>query len=362
MHKRRLPHNPDYNEGTQGMGRKIAVLGSGAIGSSVGADLTRAELDVTIFDQWPEHVESMKTSGLHIQMMDGDLKIQVRAAHLCELASMKEEFDIIFLVVKSYDTRWMTELIKPYLKSDGVLVGVQNSMNNEAIASIVGPERTVGCVVELSAEIYTPGLVQRNTTRKGSWFSVGEIDGSITPRIEEIRNIMSNVGVTEITTNISGAKWTKLISNVMTMGPKGILGYKNDEAHEFPGLLDIQVNLGKESMTVGTELGYNIEPIFGLDADDFAGSDDQVLITTLKTLTAHVGIRARTAPIQDFLKGRKTEMDYINGLVSIRGREVGVPTPYNDAISEISRKINNGELKMDRSNYTLLKEMISNTT
>ncbi|MBT4052417.1 MAG: hypothetical protein HOE73_04930 [Bacteroidetes Order II. Incertae sedis bacterium] len=256
----------------------------------------------------------------------------------------------------------MTELIKPYLKSDGVFVGVQNSMNNEAIASIVGPERTVGCVVELSAEIYTPGLVQRNTTRKGSWFSVGELDGLITPRIEEIRNIMSNVGVTEITTNISGAKWTKLISNVMAMGPKGILGYKNDEAHEFPGLLDIQVNLGKESMAVGTELGYNIEPIFGLDADDFAGSDDQVLITTLKTLTAHVGTRARAAPIQDVLKGRKTEMDYINGLVSIRGREIGVPTPYNDAISEISRKINNGELKMDRSNFTLLKEMISNTT
>ena len=82
--------------------------------------------------------------------------------------------------------RWMTELIKPYLKSDGVLVGLQNGMNDDSIASIVGRGRTVGCVVELQAELFTPGQIQRNTTRKGTWFSVGELDGSSTPRVHEI--------------------------------------------------------------------------------------------------------------------------------------------------------------------------------
>ena len=156
----------------------MAVLGAGAIGSSVGADLTKAGYDVTVIDQWPAQVEAMKASGLHIQMKDGDFNVPVRAFHLCDLASANLEFDIVFLAVKSNDTRWLAEFIKPYLKEDGVLVGVLNGMNDDSIASIVGRDRTVGCVVELPAEIFTPGLIQRNTTHKGTWFAVGELDGS----------------------------------------------------------------------------------------------------------------------------------------------------------------------------------------
>ncbi len=341
------------------MSKKIAVLGAGAIGSSVGADLTKAELDPVIIDQWPQHVEAMKAEGLRIGLPDEDLHIKVRACHLCELASLVPEFDIVFLIVKSYDSRWMAELIKPYLKSDGVLVGIQNSMNDDSNASIIGRERTVGCVVELSAEIFTPGIVHRNTSRPGTWFAVGELDGSITPRLEEIRSILSNVGQTDLSENIYGAKWTKLIANSMTMGPHGLLGLRNGEAAELPGMAEISVTLGKEAMAVGTALGYGVEPIFGLSADDFAGSDDQVLITARKTLMAHVGGQSRTAPIHDRLKGRKSEMDFINGLVSSKGKEAGVPTPYNDAVSEIARRINQGKLEMDRSNLDLLKSMIA---
>src|SRR5688572_32514970 len=68
-------------------GRKIAVVGAGAIGSSVSADLTHAGLDITVIDQWPAQVEALKATGLHIQIPDGDVKVPMRALHLCELAS-----------------------------------------------------------------------------------------------------------------------------------------------------------------------------------------------------------------------------------------------------------------------------------
>ena len=71
------------------MGKRIAVLGTGAIGSSVGADLTRAGHDVWLIDQWPEHVEVMRSKGLHVTMPEGDLDIKVRALHLCEVASVR---------------------------------------------------------------------------------------------------------------------------------------------------------------------------------------------------------------------------------------------------------------------------------
>ena len=341
------------------MDKKIAVLGAGAIGSSVGADLTDAKFDVTIIDQWPQHVEAMKADGLHIGMTDMDLKIPVRVYHLCELASLNIEFDIVFLMVKSYDSRWMAELIKPYLKSDGVLVGLMNSLNDDFIASIIGRERTVGCVIELSAEIFTPGTVQRNTTRTGTWFAVGELDGSITPRLKEIQSILSHVAQVDLTENIYGAKWTKLTINSMTMGPFGLFGLRAAEALKLPGMLDISVEIGKEALAVGTALGYQIEPIFGLGEDDFAGADEQVLKTAMKTLQNHTGPRSRTAPIQDRMKGRKSEMDFINGLVAEKGKETGVPTPYNDAVTEIARQINKGQLPMDSSNFDLLKAKVA---
>ncbi|MBT3350095.1 MAG: hypothetical protein HOC91_14100 [Nitrospinaceae bacterium] len=341
------------------MSKKIAVMGAGAIGSSVSADLTDAGLDVTVFDQWPAQVEAMKATGLHIVMPDLDLKTPMRAYHLCELASLKQEFDIVFVAVKSYDSRWMGELIAPYLKSDGVLVGLQNSMNDDTYVSVVGRERTVGCVIELSAQIFTPGEVQRNTTRTGTWFGLGELDGKVTPRVKELQEILSNVATVDLTENIYGARWTKLTVNSMAMGPFGVLGIKKTDVDDFEGMFELQVKLGKEAFAVASAVGYQIEPVFGLQEDDFAGSDEQVLVTALRTLQRHTGTKSQSASLQDSKKGRKNELEFINGMVSLRGKEVGVPTPCNDAVTEIARRINKGELKMERSNYDLLLKLAS---
>src|SRR6185436_1476609 len=338
------------------MTRKIAVLGCGAIGSSISADLTKAGYDPTVIDQWPAQVEALKANGLCITMPDGEVATPIRALHLCELASSNLEFDIVFLAVKSNDDRWLAEFIKPYLKPDGVLVGTQNGMNDDTLASILGRNRVVGCAMELSAEIFTPGLVKRNTTHKTTWFAVGELDGLYTPRVKEIAALLGHVGRCDVTNNIYGAKWTKLIANTMTMGPFGLLGLGNTDAANVSGMFEVSVQLGRESDAVGAALGYRTEAIFGLRADEFAGSSDENLVTAMKTLLGHVS-RGRTAPIHDHIKGRRSEMEYISGVVSKKGRELGIATPFNDAVVEIDRKINRGEIKMDRSNFELLKNM-----
>jgi 2-dehydropantoate 2-reductase len=340
------------------MTKKIAVLGAGAIGSSIGADLTHAGHDVTIIDQWPAQVEALRASGLHIQMRDGDLRVPVRAMHLCDMASANLAFDLVFLAVKSNDHRWLAEFIKPYLKGDGVLVPTQNGFNDDSIASIVGRNRVVGCVLELSAEIFTPGLVKRNTTHATTWFSLGELDGFYTPRVKELQSILSAAGRVDVTNNIYGAKWTKLIANTMTMGPFGVLGLGNTDAAALPGMFDISVGIGKESLAVGTALGLRIEPIFGLRADEFAGSPEENLVAAMQRLLEHVS-HGRTAPIHDHIKGRKSEMEWIPGVVSREGRKLGIPTPGNDAVVEIDRMINSGEIRMDVSNFELLKARIA---
>jgi 2-dehydropantoate 2-reductase len=341
------------------MSKRIAVVGAGAIGSSVAADLTAAGHDVTIVDQWPAQVEAMKGDGLRIVMPDLELRTPMRALHLCELAAHDPVFDIVLMAVKSYDTRWLTELIKPFLAPDGWFVGVQNSMNDDTIASIVGRERVVGCSLELSAEIFTPGIVQRNTSRTGTWFGLGELDGKLTKRVYELEALFRNIGKVTVTSNIYGTKWTKLIANTMTMGPFGLLGLKNWEAAELPGMFEISVRLGRESVAVGQALGYRMEPVFGLLADEFAGATDEVLITAMKTLLGHVGRNSRTAVVHDNLKGRRTELEYISGLVARKGAELGIPTPCNTAVAEIDREIHQGKRRMDASNFEHLKALIA---
>jgi len=341
------------------MEKHIAVLGAGAIGSSVGADLTAAGYDVTIVDQWPAQVDAMKRAGLRVVMPDLELSTPMRALHLCELAAHDPVFDIVLMAVKSYDTRWLAQLIEPYLAPDGWFVGVQNSMNDDTIASIVGRERVVGCSLELSAEIFTPGIVQRNTSRTGTWFGLGELDGKLTKRVYALEEIFRNIGKVTVTSNIQGTKWTKLIANTMTMGPFGLLGLKNWQAAELPGMFEISVRLGRESVAVGQALGLRMEPVFGLLADEFAGATDEVLITAMKTLLGHVGSNSRTAPIHDNLKGRRTELEYISGLVARKGRELGIATPCNTAVAEIDREIHQGERSMDPSNFERLQELIA---
>ena len=333
-------------------------MGVGAIGSSVGADLVDAGEEVVLVDQWPAHVEAMRANGLRVVMLDNDLHVRVRVMHLCDLAGERPVFDIVFLASKSYDTAWMSHLIAPFLADDGVFVGLQNGMNEDTIASIVGRSRTVASVVELSAEIYKPGIVQRDTTRAGTWFGVGDLDGAINERVQEIADLLEHSARVSVTGNILGAKWTKLVANSMTMGPFSLFGLKNWDAAALPGMTEISLAIGRESVAVGAALGYTVEPIFGLSAQDFAGSDDQVLITALRTLHQHVGKEATTATVQDQLKGRRTELEHINGTVVRKGREVGVPTPINDAVLELGNQIGAGTRHMDASNLDVLKSML----
>jgi 2-dehydropantoate 2-reductase len=335
------------------MNQKIAVLGAGAMGTNIGVDLTRAGLDVVIIDQWPAHVEAMNAHGVRVTLAGEQTVTPVRAHHLCEFASLHAEFDIVLLAAKSYDSRWLSALVAPYLKADGVLVGVQNGMNDADNAEMVGPARTLGCVVELSGEVFEPGVTLRNTRPDNTWFWIGELDGQVTPRLELIRTILGHVGRAEISTNILGAKWTKLIANSMTT-PFSALGIPNQAALQVPGMIDFSARVGHESFQVGAALGYEIETLFGMTAGDMAGSGLDAAVAVMKQMCAEVGPRGRNHAIHDYIKGRRSEIGMINGLVVREGERLGIQTPYNAAVVEVDRRMRAGSLAMNAGNLAEL--------
>jgi len=126
-------------------------MGAGAIGASIGAYLTEAGHDVTLIDQWSDHVETMKREGLKLTDRDRSFTVPVKALHLSDISSVRDKFDIVYLSVKSYDTRWSTYLIEPALKPTGFILPAQNALNDELVAGIVGYPRTVGCVPAFSS-------------------------------------------------------------------------------------------------------------------------------------------------------------------------------------------------------------------
>jgi 2-dehydropantoate 2-reductase len=317
---------------------KIGVVGTGANGSCIAADLTQAGLDVSLIDQWPEHVETMRQSGLTVVMPEETINTKVKAYHLCDVCTFNEKFDVIFIVVKAYDTKWVSTLIEPYLKEDGLMIGLQNCMTAEIINEVVGAKRNLAAVVELSSEIFKPGQVKRNTPPSGSWFGVGSLTADMDNRIPEILELLKYSGKVAHTENILSAKWMKLIVNAMTMGPRSILGLRAVEAMNVDGMRELALKIGEEALLIGQKMGFRPEPIFGLKQKDIEQSN-RLLELLLDKIINDVGPHARDAVLQDHLKGRLSEVDLINGLIWEEGKKHGIDCKYNKRVCEITDKI-----------------------
>lgn len=338
------------------MDKKIAVLGTGANGSCVAADLTNAGIDVVLIDQWPEHVEAMRAKGLHVTLRQGEIHADVRAHHLCDLAAMNAAFDTVLLMTKAYDARWHAELIKPYLKEDGFLIGVQNGMTAETIAEVVGPSRTLGCVVELSSHCFVPGEIKRNTAPERTWFGIGSFTPETAGREEEVAAVLRHAGTVDLVDNILDAKFMKLVVNTMSLGPMAMVG--GDLADEQPpGMSEYMMQLGEEALAVGAALGHPMVPIFGLTQEEIDQSN-QPLQKFIDKLNHDIGPkRGANTTLQDHIKGRLSEVDMINGLIVAESEKRGMAAPANAAMVEVTRRIYAGELKPDPANLRLAIEL-----
>jgi len=340
------------------MSQRIAVLGTGANGASIAADLIIAGFDVVLIEQWPEHVQEMRRSGIRIEMPEEVLETPVEVYHLCEVCSFDFQFDVVLLVMKAYDTIWGCQLIKPYLKDDGVLVGVQNGMTTDNIIEVVGIDRTMGCVIEISSQMFLPGVVERQSSHDHSWFAVGGLSNQSRKRELEIKKLLSHSGTTVISSDIQSAKWMKIVSNCTTLGTTAVFGVPIAEAASNPVMRDIMIKSGLEALDAGLEKGYRLEPIFGLSEKEVSDSNQLVELLLNKLTSTYILPQTITTVLQDHMKNRKSEVENVNGWVVEERHSVGKKAPVNMAILKVSKLIKNGELEPDPSNVGLIKDLV----
>jgi 2-dehydropantoate 2-reductase len=348
------------------MDKRIAVVGAGAIGGYTGGHLAHNGFDVVLIDPWPEHVETIRRDGLAIEGVTEEEFVCARpkTMHLTELQELAKQkpIDIAMVSVKSYDTEWATRLIAQYLAPDGYVVSLQNCMNEERIAGIVGPDRTVGVIPALlGAELYAPGRVRRTGAKGASTHEVyraGELHGRITKRLEELAEIIATIDTVKPTTNLWGERWSKLCVNGMANGVAASTGLSGNDMNRDEKIRRLSIRLAGEGVRVGQALGYQLEHIRMHEPETIARAaegdtaaleeiESQILAGLQSNTRSEL---ARPSMGQDMLKGRRTEIDFINGLIAAKGREVGRPAPSHEKLVQVVKQVELGKIPAKAEN------------
>jgi 2-dehydropantoate 2-reductase len=336
-------------------------MGAGAIGSVIGGMLARSGVDVTLLDQWPAHVDAIKQHGLRLSGTCGEHVVPMRALHLYEAQAIQDPFDVVFLCVKGYDTDWATLFAVRFLEPrNGVVVVAQNGMNDERVARLSGRERTLGCVITISAGLYEPGHAER-TDSASTGFKVGELDGRDTPRARSVAALLEAVAPAHLTTNLLGERWSKLATNCMANPVAGLSGYGSAEIRTEPLPRRIAIQLAAEVIRVGSAAGYVVEPIFGITAERFLEAADGRGLAEVEADMSREGRTrggGRPSLLQDVMRGRRTEIEELNGFVVAEGHRLGVPTPFNAAIVGEIQRAGVGGLRPDPANLEPLAHLL----
>lgn len=338
------------------MSNRIAIVGAGAVGAYVGGYMARMGEDVIFVDPWPEHVRAINEQGLSLSgLTEAEcFTTPARAISLTEVQSLARErpIDIAFICVKSYDTAWAAALIREYLAPTGFCVSLQNCINEETLAQMVGWGRTTGCIAaKIAVELTGPATVRRGVPlggNKHTVFRAGEAHGRVTPRIQEVVRLLSAVDSAKATTNLWGERWSKLTANAMRNGVCAATGLGANDCDREPVTRWLSIRLAGEAVRIGRALGFDLETINRFAPDDWvaaSGSDSALRERIEADMEASAVGRSddsRPSMAQDIAKGRRTEIHAINGFVAAKGAEIGIPAPANAALVDAVVEVETG--------------------
>lgn len=326
----------------------ITIVGAGAIGGTVGAFLHEAGYNVTLVDADRDHIAAINERGLRITGLRGDRLFRVRAIVPDELVA---PLGVTFLCVKGHFTDGAMRQYGALLAPDGYVLSLQNGLNEEVIASYVGRERAVGAFVHFGADYLEPGLIQLGTEQV---IFIGELDGRITRRAEDLRATLAHVMPARTTDNIWGFLWGKLVYGAMAFAVSTV-DAPVPEVIADPLGRRVGRLAAEEAYMVATKGASKLEMIGEFDPNLFAPgpnrarSGDAALRAMANGMSAsvkqHMGIWRDLA-----VKKRRTEVDMQTAVIVAKAQEFGIPAPVNDAVLTVIHEIEAGKRDMAWSN------------
>jgi 2-dehydropantoate 2-reductase len=329
---------------------RIAMVGAGAIGGVTAAFVKQAGWDVELVCKHEDLAQTIINQGIHISGIKGEHRVKLKA--IANISDLSDAKDLVFIATKATDCVAAAKDLLPYLKADSAVVSLQNGICEHAIAEVIGKERVIGCVVGWGASHSGPAELE--VTSEGE-FVIGNIDHKSDERLEPLQRMLNTVYPTRISDNITGELYSKLIINSCINSLGVIGGVRLGELLANKKVRIIFMNLMHEAMAVAAAMKIVVAPA-GAGKLDFykllQGS------SWFADFNRHLTIRfigfkyrrIKSSSLQSIERGRRTEIDFLNGYICGRGRDFGVPTPINDAVRKMVHEIENGEREMSLGN------------
>lgn len=305
---------------------KIAVLGAGAMGCLYGGILAEAGHEIWLVDIWKEHVNTINQRGLHIEGLRENriiknIKATMRTEHIGIV-------DYALVFVKSIHTDIAVSQNESIIGENTIIMTLQNGLGNiEKIKQVVkNSKNIIAGTTAHGATMLGAGKIKHAGEGKTI---IGELNGKVTPKITKIEKIFNEAQIsTEISNNVIGLIWDKLLVNVGINALTAITGFKNGALVEYKEAEWILEEAVKEAYAVAKTKGIQL------------GFKDPVLHTKkiCKATAAN-----KSSMLQDIEHKRETEIEMINGAIVRAGKEVNVATPVNQVLTNLIKLKNVGE-------------------
>lgn len=342
---------------------KIAIYGAGAMGTVLGALLTKGGLNgVELITRNKEHALDMKNQGAEI-VCKAENTVWNIPVDAVTPEQMQGKYDIVFLMTKQRENKDILRFLLPFLHENSVVCTTQNGLPEKVVAEIVGQDRAYGAVASFGATFIGGGRVELTSKFDGMRIQVGgyQNDGRHTQKLIEILTYagkgVGNPDFAQSVDNLAGARWSKLCINSAFSGLSVLtgksFGWISKKARKT-ALATL-----RECMAVANASGVVLEKAQGHDMQKMLGGKG-----VFKRLFAYFILpfamrkhkKLYSGMLKDIEKGRKCEIDFINGVVCKIGKEYGVATPFNDKIVEIAHGIENGLYEITPKNLDFFNE------
>lgn len=338
---------------------RVLLMGCGAVGGVLAGGLLRAGKDVTPVTHNAKITAALAADGLRLTAPEGRWTLPV-TAHT-QLADVPGLFDVALLAMKATAVEDAAREVLPRLSATGFVVTLQNGIVEDRVAGIVGRDRLIGALVGWGATMHAPGVYEM--TSRGETV-VGELDGATTLRINVLQTLLAAATPASVTDNIYGVLWSKLAINCAITAMGAVTGQRLGEMLQRRVARRLALSIVSEVMDVAQAHAVAPEPVGGtLDlAKLYVPPERRGAGLHLELLVKHaimlaVGLkfwRLKSSMLQSLERGRKPEIDEMNGYVVARGREKGVETPVNASLVAMVREVAAGTRALSPANLDLL--------
>ncbi len=333
----------------------VAIYGAGGMGTILGAYITKAGYEIDLINRNKEHIEALKKGGASII---GKIEFTQKVKALLP-EEMSKKYDIILLMTKQRHNKEIVKKLIPHLSEKGVICTMQNGIPELSISEIIGKDKTIGCTMSWGATFHGKGISELTSeaTRETMTFSIGKYGNNDIELFNYIVELLNTMGNVTIEDNFIGARWAKLLVNAAFSGLSLITNTSFGIIAKDKKSRLLALHAIKECIDVANAANIKIEPIQGKDVVklmDYNNSFKKRISLFLLPIAMRKHKSIKSSMLRDIDRGRKTEIDSINGVVCMYGDKVNVETPINDKIVEIAHLIEDKELKPEWNNLQLL--------